>query len=313
MHQEFELVSARYIFRLEDMTSFEQKIWKDHLKNEGFEITDPHEFFEPFQGEFAQHYNSDVGTQELRIQIWKWNDLELYDMNYWPGDNESGVIAIDGEVAINNSDRNLDYFGDSKLFDSRLEFFETIRNHLDGDYEPEDEQIEEQYDLFINSDAGKRSKKIQEDAWNEYRFKIDKIRDENNFLENKYLHEFKFIKRVPEVEVGAFRILSYNIDEVISIADEIGYKSSKNIFDKFDEQATFTYILWIPKNIILVTVRENYNDNTYILNNKGKIEKHVFKEHYYLADDLDLNVPLYKELSTRIHSYLLVLLSPTSY
>lgn len=159
-NHEFSLVSSKWIFRLEDMEPAEQQLWIDHLDRDGFTIEDPHEIFTPFMGEQAPHLNEDIGTQELRVRVWNWTDInnvqhKLVDINAWPGDNESGVIAIDGQAVINNSDQSLSWRPDTKdvfAFDDRMEFFYEIRKDLTGDDTccwSESDTVKDDFDNFL--------------------------------------------------------------------------------------------------------------------------------------------------------------------
>lgn len=56
---------------------------------------------------FDDGENDDYGTTDIRIVKWFWKGKILYDINGWPGDNESGGIFMDGKLVISNSDRDL--------------------------------------------------------------------------------------------------------------------------------------------------------------------------------------------------------------
>lgn len=287
-HHEFSLISSKWIFRLEDMTELEQKLWIEHLSRDGFEITDPHEIFEPFQGESAIHLNEDVGTQELRIRVWNWTDSnnkvhELLDMNHWPGDNESGIIAFDGEIKLDNGDQDISFCVEEELFnfDDRLNFFSEIRKKFIDDRECFDDDIREDYEAFF---LNQHSITIESTAWNLYQSKMDKIRSDHDELRVRYGNDFEIIGQT-------------------NSGITIGYELKLDMHRKTDKNATFTFTKWIDRNIYLVIIVDNWHWETYVLNKEGKIDYMIYKSTY-LSDNFDPKHEIMMGLAPRIHSYL---------
>jgi hypothetical protein len=309
---EFMLEESRWIFRLEDMMRDEQELWMQHLRDDGFVIDDPREIFEPLPGESALYRNEDVATDELRVRTWIWTDSQnrrhrLLDINAWPGDNESGIIAIDGMPTLTNGDQDLvwlpgvdDKFG----FDERIGFFGEIRKYLiDNPWSPETdlEELQEDYDRFFTSDTGKQAIVIETAAWNDYRNKKREIAERRTVLEQQYISEFTFRDKLPVIV--PWRDVGVDIDD---IADQLGYKLKLNRLDQIDSNASFIFIQWTHPEYgckILVTIRDRDEHHTYFLNDDGKIGRTVYRGDY-LADDYDSSDPMMQALSERIHSYL---------
>lgn len=103
----FILKSCKYVYRHQDVNTYEGKLWMDHLHatysdtriksiDQAFRLSNP-------------PYKYDYDTDDLRICYWEWIDAEgksheLLDMNDFPGDNQSGFIAIDGRPIYHNID-----------------------------------------------------------------------------------------------------------------------------------------------------------------------------------------------------------------
>ena len=296
-HTEFTLISSKWMFRLDQMTELEQELWCKHLERDGFTIDDMREIFSPFDGEKALHLNEDIGTQELRVRTWNWIDSSgkshtILDINAWPGDNESGVIAIDGKAIMSNGDQDLgllDDVDDPFNFSERESFFSMIR--IGNDYDPSDDDIKADYDAFFASDAGFNFNTIEKNAFDHYQKKLNEIHNEHENLREKHLPEFQYIE-----QLGS--------GDYTEIADKIGYTLNENSLGEFDNRTTFIFIEWKWEDYHrkFVTITEHYNTNTYMLNDNGQIEMMIY-QNTYLTGDFDLIDPIMKLLAPRFHSY----------
>lgn len=311
-NQEFSLETTKWIFRSEDMSLEEEQLWIHHLKTKGFNIEDSREIFTPFTGEKAVFLNEDIGTQELRVRMWNWTDSnnkqhKILDINAWPDDNESGVIAFDGKAIISNSEQHLSWLPNDCLdfsgFDDRLEFFSEIRKHLADDYWcwSDESQFKEDYDKFFSGEAGKNAIMLERIACENYHNKIEAIEQKQKFLKEKYLHEFNLLERLPVT-------ISSNIANITEVADKIGYDLEPGINGKIDNHTDFSFIQWTHYNTCfkLVTITRNYKSDTFLLNSLGKIIFQVYKGDY-LTDVYDGNNAIHRSLAKRIHSYLEVM------
>lgn len=353
-HSEFTLEESRRIFRLEDMFKDEQELWMLSLRHNGFTVDDPREIFEPFTGEQALHLNEDIGITELRARTWIWTDSEnrrhrLLDINGWPGDNESGIIAIDGIPTLSNGDQDLEWLSEESDFfgfDDRIGFFEAIRQNLFDDPWPSEpdleyhdpwspktdlEELQEDYDLFFASDAGKQAIAIETAACNDYLDRKQEIGNKHRALEQKYNSEFSLIKKLPtpmrcrgntieqitkyldwefgssnrrQIEARAsFTFVQYtSIDEIIK---QLGYELKLDSRGQIDDRASFTFVQWTNLEYgckKLVTISDHHELHTYLLNDEGQIDRLIYKGDY-LADDYDFSNPMMLALSERIHSY----------
>lgn len=297
-HHEFTLISSKWMFRLEDMTKLEQKLWSEYLERDGFRIDDMREIFTPFDGEQAIHLNEDVGTQELRVCTWNWIDSAgtshtILDINGWPGDNESGVIAIDGEAIMTNGDQDLSLLEDIDdpfNFSEREALFYYIRKGNDCQNMSDDE-LNANYNAFFDSESGINIEKLETTALNDYHQKLNAIHEEHNVLCEKHLSEFKYIDQS-------------GLEDYTEIADRIGYKLVENWLGEFDKHTVFKFIEWKCENFHrnLVTVHEHYDTNTYILDDNVKIGMMIYKKTY-LSDNFDITDPIMDALAPRIHSY----------
>lgn len=125
MNNEFKFVSCKWISRVEDLLFDEEELWFYHIRNHlEYEVTSSTEFFDGS--------NEDFSTDELRIMRWTWNGHQLLDMNSYPGDNECGTVAFDGQPTLYNSDGDLVFIKDSNVFgfEDRLDFFINLRTSL---------------------------------------------------------------------------------------------------------------------------------------------------------------------------------------
>ena len=283
---EFKLISCKWCFRIDQITDEEAKIWMDHLLQDGFNLDDSREIFTPFNGEESTFLNEDIGTDELRIRKWKWLDHELIDINAWPGDNESGVITIDGVPFLNNSDQNLGFIANDKTFDfsQRLEFFEAIRSLAPDDIDRYDESdnfkdIEE----FYENSNGKEAVEMSQNGWDSYREQYDSITKEHAKLCDKYMHEFSFTKFIKE--------------DLKTIAENLGCPF---------EIKSLKFVEWNYNGKIytLVSVESlNYDLLTYLLDENGKLGPKVYDSNFIVKGD---NNELVIALQPRIFSFIKV-------
>lgn len=310
-HTEFKLTSCKWIFRHEDLKPDEEKYWLHHLNQDGFVPENPRAIFKPFYGEESIYNNEDYATDELRVRRWNWLGNELVDINAWPGDNESGVITIDGEIFINNGDANLYLVDDDKDygFKDRLEFFSELRGALTRDEDMIDFDvvgIEE----FRASDQGKASIEIETNAFDKYRVAHKAITDEHFRLQNLYLCEFILLRTQPQPQRHDqwSRLERFNPADKFKIAEEIGYNCQKTCFGNYDENTQFKFIQWNPtgsdKSYILVSIYENYHFDTYLLDEQGKIGPKVYEGNYNVLTSEDRYAEIIKALRPRIYSFI---------
>lgn len=312
MHKEFELLESRYVFRFEHILDEEIKWWKLHLSNEGFDINNKREIFEPFYGESARYLNEEVGTNELRIRKWQWIDNlgikhNILDMNNWPGDNESGIIVMDQNHILNNSDTDLTEEDDiiPERFLDRIDFFSKLRvatmNHeqyedILDDYFDDTDEDQEDYDilLFMTTQSGKNSIKVEKDGYEKYRKEVNDIYKEHNRLESLYLKEFVFL---------------FNIKNDCDLASKLNYEPKQIINDRCPN---YTFIKWIynGNEYLLVSISDNFHNETYLLDSFNLINippiKYKLLRTNYLSEDYDDNNELLTAFKYRVYSYILL-------
>ena len=298
--QEFRLTSVKYMFRVEDITPEEAKLWMYHLADEGFKINEPHEIFIDFLKDY------DNRTDELRVRYWTWKcggdqgkEYKLVDMNSWPGDNESGIISIDGIPLIGNGDAQLNIRDDGICpeFQDRLQFFETLRISL-GENVPEDRLNIPGIKVFRESELGQQAMRLNDMAWEKYRNEKIVVEEEQKRLQGLYLHEFTFMCKKKE---GVYRGLlcgkegegregeGREDDKVViicpgDVAIKLGYKLKDGPMYCDNTDITYTFIKWTHqvdrqihgKEYVLVRIKEN-EDTSYILDDNGKIVVEIFK------------------------------------
>ncbi len=274
---EFILKSSKIIFRFANATPEELEVYRQVID---CKFDDLRELFLPFYGEDGTYFNPDIGVDELRIRYWQWNhdgvkDL-LMDVNAWPGDNESGIIALKvGKRWLSlasNSDTHL-YMKIPHAFEKQLELFSCIRQGSDA-CPSEDENIAKKIDKYFQSSSGKKAIRMEQQARDTYRKSYDDIQHLHDQLANDYLSEFT----ISAVE----RDLEY--------LDRIGYL---NIRKSMGEESNIIYrkITW--KNYQLVFIDDHYYNYIYLIDN-GLIE--IMNDGYLvpLKDD-----PLLNELRKR--------------
>jgi hypothetical protein len=309
------------------LTEQEQQFWMDHLRRDGYEIEDPREIFTPLPGESASFINTDVGTDELRVRVWIWTDSNgidhrLIDINAWPGDNESGLITIDGIAMIENGDQDLEWIDESDPeFDTYLCVFEKIRITLFEDpiYVFDDrDHYRDIFDSFFASDAGKEAIQIEDRAHKEFQQVMKDIDDEHHRLKDLYASEFRIKsilpKEIPRRYVeGLFgsRILlppspnMYFLDEIQAIARSIGYELEKDYRGRNYEDTHFVFVEWTPtpsEKINLLTITEGFSTKTFVLNSNNKIIRQVYTD-MFLAENVDSSNSMIQALIPRTHSY----------
>lgn len=177
---EFELISSRYILDQNEMTHNEKELWLKALSDEGFDVDEKTKFFS-ILGELDDD-NEGFSTDELRIRYWRWKNHTLTDINYWPGDNEMGIIAIDGVPFLSNVDHDLNFNNftpHNDEFKHRLSFFAKVRPHLFEDYH---DHLDENKDIevinFLRSEDGQNSITIAENSRELYGRNMEKISDD---------------------------------------------------------------------------------------------------------------------------------------
>lgn len=309
---EWALQSCKMIYKLQDITELEAKLWMDHVNCNGFTLTNQHEIFEPFDGEQVTYLN-DARTNQLRIRTWIWTAPDtsqhtILDINAWPGDNESGVIAFDTCAIMDNGDQNLNWIND-KVFDKyefseREHFFAALRISVDYDEEDDgdDDDIAIQIKLFKASEQGQAAKLIENKAWELYNTQFNAVLQQHTVLQNTYISEFKYLKCEPK-RISRYGCLQFNIEDVMAFALQIDYQLKPNYAGRFDDHTQFRFVQWGDK--MLVTIFENYEINTYLLTD-SKIDTHVYTRKY-LVTPYDFDNPILSLLAPRIHAYFKVL------
>lgn len=339
-HEEFRLISSRYLMSIDDITPEEIQLWMEHIKNEGYKVDDPREFFDPAIGDELTFVNEEVNTDELRVRHWLWTcrkgknegeTHELIDINSWPGDNECGIIAIDGVTVINNGNCHLQFKENSSNslysdFELRLPFFQELRTNLDEEDEDEGEENDSvlmSIKEFRESEYGKQAIEIEKAGSQLYSERLNTITTENNRLKALYVSEFSFMYTKFDGSYWTDAYVDKPSVHMVSpenVAEQIGYQFVIYPFDRFDFNNTYPdtnpifykFVKWTPgggegregsKSYILVDIRDRYESRTYLLNEAGKIECQVF-DKAYLAKDDGKRTELVLMLHSRIHSYL---------
>lgn len=242
---EFELLSCKTIFRLEDITPKEADLWMKHLVKEEFTDVNVRTLFEPLEGE--EYFENEYNLDELVIRRWKWThdgcDHILLDINGYPGDNESGCIAFDGEPLLSNSDQSLTKleFNDATpahaiLFKDRISFFETLRCYCAGNIEDiEDDDIK----AFYASPKGIHACILFEDAYEAYRQKFKAIHNKHVELANQYMIDFCFVDKTIVDKIHFSGVRPTNIK-----CAEWNYKGENYLLAKIRDHYTLcTYLV----------------------------------------------------------------------
>ena len=248
----------------------------------------------PFYGEEKTYLNEDIGVNELRVYRWLWLEHELIDVNRWPGYNEFGIITIDGIPFLHNSDTNFTFCNETPYnndFKKRFDIFRNLR-YLEDDTEDDD------FNEFMASEKGMKFKKIEDNACNLYNKKRREIIKEHENLCNLYYNEF-FKIEFPKYDFISINSKSgentFSYDSRLMyfswnyINSESGYKECKECKE--------------CKEYILVRYydRNQYENNTYLCDEKYKIIQKVFNNEY-LAEDNGNRTSLILQLHKRIHS-----------
>lgn len=277
---EFELISSKRVFRFEDLTEEEIRLYIDNTKY-FYNLKDDREIFIPFRGEEKTYLNEDIGVDELRVYRWLWCDHELIDINTWPGDNESGVVAINHIAFLLNSDTDFTFCIDTpynKKFEKRLDIFQKLR-YLDDDTDDDD------FNMFMKNEKGQKYKKIEDDSHKIYINKYKQITDNHLLLCNSYYNEFAKISN-PQ----------YNFIDVNS--DLFKNKTIKSYNVK--------YFIWNYENtdhiIIHFNDKNKYKNSTYLCDNNYKIIQKIYSDHY-LSKNKGNRTLLILELHKRIYSF----------
>lgn len=326
-HNEFRLVSSKYVFRLDEITPEEIKLWSDHLVRDGFNVNDPREIFEPFCDEEYEFQNTDIATQELRVRRWMWRkggkvggekegeggkvggereEHELIDINAWPGDNESGVITIDGVPCIENGDSDLEFIDDydNPGFELRLPFFKALRTSI----YPEEDNIN--FDIpgleaFRNSEHGHQAIKIDAKARALYTSRIEAIKKEHKRLRDLYLPEFMFM--YSQFDGTYYNSVTRSVMiSAMNVAERIGYRPRMDCWGNLPDVIRYKFFRWTyqGKYYTLVSVDGN---NEYLLNDQGKIDYHVFERSRLVKGTKEIDgkrTDIILALHSRIHAFI---------
>jgi hypothetical protein len=177
---DLQLVITKYAYKPEHLTDWEEQVWLKYLRDEGFSVSDPKEFFEMFGS--SDDSMREFSTDELRIRYWKWFDTEgldhsLMEMNYFPGDAEMGIILIDGVEALTIDNVELTWIGkpldgfDKDLFAAiRTCLAEDDIEELDSDVEYYDRLIE-----YFRSEDGQDACAMEKAVSEKYQTEINQI------------------------------------------------------------------------------------------------------------------------------------------
>lgn len=120
--QEFRLLSSKFAIRLEDLTPQEIGYYKICVAKD-YDMPE-----DEIKDEMLFDTDEEIGTEELRVRYWDWAGHEIIDINTWPGDNESGVIILDGVIIAVNGDQDLELLENvENEFEKYINLFEAIR------------------------------------------------------------------------------------------------------------------------------------------------------------------------------------------
>jgi hypothetical protein len=279
MNLEFTLQSAKYLFRFEDATPDELQVWSLLHK-----VDDPHEFFLPFIGESSLYLNDEVGTQELRVRYWTWTHDgtvdNILDMNYWPGDNEHGIITIKNnmtwEILTGNDNSMLDT--EHEAFKLRLPFFEAMRNTQKVSDVEDDHALKDDLILYLNSEAGKQARIIQKTAWNKYCDAMDAITNEHHRLSTCYRDEFELCDKKYHPSKKFLESIGF-----IEILKNKPWVSTNNL------EVLYQAYIWYDHGVIIIHIQDDLIEYVFI---KGGP---LLFENWYVINE-------YHDLKERIHS-----------
>lgn len=274
MDQEFKLTEVKYVFYFEDLQPEETKLWLSHLKHidEDCENSDPRKIFKTFLN------NNGIDYMIIRYWTWRENSIgmqhELIDMN----DNDgSGIIALDDKPWLANVDGDLTELDKSMCqeFTSRLEFFSILRFSVGKESDVPKNYLRLPSILaFRSSEEGDKAIWLSAQAWSEYVKAKELAENAERGMRDMYLHEFTFM----------YETTNGNKEHV---EDKIGYTLPAD-GNKFDDVVFFKFVKWFhqSKEYVLVTIEDDYDKETYLLNEEGKIGTKVFETMYYQSGNV---------------------------
>lgn len=154
---EFSLKSCKFVTKMDEMTKEEILLWRSFLEQHHLIHDDVIDLFD--DTEEWDGYNEDIRIMYFE---WKHNNKTdiLLDMNAWPGDNEFGVVFLNGKQVFGNGDQRISPFNDiSSDLIKRIHSYQHIRIQScaeEADYDndhPAHEhcfKIRAQYDIICN-------------------------------------------------------------------------------------------------------------------------------------------------------------------
>lgn len=140
---EFDIISSKIVKQMSDLTENEIALWKKWLSYYWSKDTNSNEFDHVTDFFNIEDVGEDAYNDEIQVQVWKWThdgqDDYLYDLNAWPGDNESGGIFLHGDLVFENGDQSLYYLQttpeDIKLRRNALGHLRTFQCTQEEDYD----------------------------------------------------------------------------------------------------------------------------------------------------------------------------------
>lgn len=316
---EFKLISCKWIFRYEDLEGDEEKYWVKHLNDKGFIVETGAAIFKPFDGEERPYNNEDYATDELKIRRWNWMGYELVDISAPDNsakvvDGVSGIITINGEIFLINTNNNLHFVDDDDEnygFEDRLQYFIKLRIVLlDEDMiDPDYVDIELNEEELKASEFGREATKIESEALERYGRSFQSIMNEHLRLKELYLSEFKWLKTQPQCHntlgpIGRFdnawgavrnqfdMIKRLNEEEKFKVAKEIGYTCQEDDANPIFATTHFTFIQWTPsdsdKSYVLVTIYDTFKVDVNRFDKHGNVKRTIScrsKYDTYLLDE----------------------------
>lgn len=286
------LESCKYAYRAEHLLPEEQRLWMDHMREDGYEMTDPQEIFTPFAGEVLAFDNEESSIEELQVRVWVWTDTtgvehRLLDINGWPGDNESGFIAMNGLAILSNSDQCLEWKGEpDTAFAPHLKVFDQIRCNLEENpyYEFDDELDQQQFEQFFASEAGKEAIQMANTAFDKLLREKEDLRQFFVQTRDRYLEEFTPLATLPKPLPKSFGIPTPKTKQIVAqkIAESIGYNLEPNYHYDLTH---FYFVRWNSPfgPMILVTVRRTFLDQTFLFHADDSTQ--IFEDEYVLSDE----------------------------
>lgn len=236
---EFSLINCKYIFRIDDMSTLEQKLYMEYLILTGCRIADFRQIFTPEDLTYVPYLDENIAVDKLRIREWKWLNHTLIDINVWPSDDEEGFIVLNNKFFILNIDSELELWPDSMdEYNFNIKLFQEIRINLPLCEELRycNVELSAEHNLFFQNGI---ANKIESEAYEKYEIESAIVDYRHGELKEKYLNEFQVCMPVlPDV--------NYEF-----IARKIGYRLTGGLDGKHDPCLQIKFIMW-DKNMYLL-------------------------------------------------------------